>query len=400
MDASTERRQAGALVRALSRSSLDHVELLADAIVERVWSDVYVPLGPVRKDDLWRSCHDNLSSMLGFLNDAPAPDPGRLGTARATGVRRARQRCPLEWVQHAWQVGGQVMWEDFTNQTGALDPDELRQLVRGAGDVWQVVGEFTAEMAAAYHAVEQKLAGTPDPRVPELMDALLDGRGAEVATEVTRVLGLPSPGRYVVIVTEDDRRTVLRPLTRTLGLHGIPAEWRHRGGLAVGIAAVGGDEPRALADLLRPVLSGRTGLSPAVGELAGLPLAHRMAELAMHTIAPGASGVITLDDSLPNALLINSPELAQRLVDVTFGRLLTLPAAERDEMLDTAAAWISSAGSSVQAARVLYCHRNTVLNRLHRIHTLTGFDLTDTAAWSQVMLALSALRYQDSRTRA
>ena len=149
---------------------------------------------------------------------------------------------------------------------------------------------------------------------------------------------------------------------------------------------------------MRPLLSGRTGLSPVLSGLAEIPLGHRMAQLAMHTIVPGTPGVVTLDDSLPNALLLNSPDLAKRLVDVTFGPVLTLPAGERDELLDTATAWISSTGSSVQAARALYCHRNTVLNRLHRIHMLTGFDLTDTTNWSQVMLALSALRYQDAQS--
>src|SRR5262249_7545172 len=63
----------------------------------------------------------------------------------------------------------------------------------------------------------------------------------------------------------------------------------------------------------------------------------------------------------------------------------------------TAGAWINSAGSSVQAARTLYCHRNTVVNRLARIQRLAGVNLTDARCWSQVALALSALRYQQNR---
>ena len=122
-----------------------------------------------------------------------------------------------------------------------------------------------------------------------------------------------------------------------------------------------------------------------------------MAELAMNTVPPGGKGVVALDDRLPDALLISSPQLAQRLIEVTFGPLLDLPAAERGELLDTAGAWINSAGSAVQAARALYCHRNTVMNRLARIQRLAGVNLTDARCWPQIALALSALRYQQDR---
>jgi len=124
-----------------------------------------------------------------------------------------------------------------------------------------------------------------------------------------------------------------------------------------------------------------------------------MAELAMNTVPPGGEGVVALDDRLPDALLISSPQLAQRLVEVTLGPLLDLPAAECRELLDTAGAWINSGGSAVQAARTLYCHRNTVMNRLARIRRLAGVNLIDGRCWPQVALALSALQYQQNRAR-
>lgn len=268
-----QRPQTSALVHALSRSSLIRVSSLADAVVDRVWPDVYAPLGPVAKDDLWRSCHDNLGNVLGFLNEREDRAARHLATARSTGERRARQRCPLEWVQHAWRVGGQVMWDDFAGQTGALDADELGQLVRSAGDVWQVVGEFTAEMSAAYHAVERDI-GTPDRRVHELLDALFDGRGAEVAAEASRVLGVPARGRFVVVVSEDDRPTVPGRLVRVLRPHGVVSVWHRRAGLTVGVLVVD-SESGWPTELLRPLLSGRTGLSSVVTDLTDLPEGHR-----------------------------------------------------------------------------------------------------------------------------
>ncbi|WP_186382814.1 PucR family transcriptional regulator [Amycolatopsis rhizosphaerae] len=396
---SEQARQApdATLLRSLTGSSLSRLPKLAERLVDQVWEDIYVPRGPVPKDDLWRSCHDNLASMLKTLRGAPSAS-ALLETARSTGSRRAWQRCPLPWVQHAWRVGGQVMWEDFAAQAGSDDADELRRLVESVTTVWGVVEGFSAEMAATYQSVEQDLLGEPDRRVLELLDAVLDGtldgRLTGSPGEAARTLGLPTGGPFVVIVTEESRQATLRHLTRTLRLQGLPTVWRRRGGPAVGIAAAGDRDPEPLRTALDGVLSGRTGLSPAVTGLPDVPEGRRLAELAMNTVPPGTTGVVTLDEHLPDALLISSPRLAGRLIEVTLGPLLALPATERDELLGTAEAWLRSAGSAVQAARLLYCHRNTVLNRLARIHRLTGLDLADTGSWSQVSLALSALRYQ------
>ena len=395
----TPHKQATALLGSLSGSSLDRLHTLADTLVDRLWDDVYPPQGPVPKDDLWRSCHDNIGNVLRALNGAGPPSAVLLETARATGMRRAWQHCPLGWVQRAWRIGGQVIWEDFAGQAGVDDADELRRLVESASRAWQVNDEFSAEMSATYQSVEQELAGTRDRQRVDLLGALLDGRATEAAGEVSRVLGLPVEGRFVVIVTEETSRATLRDLIQTLHLAGLRTVWHSRAGLHVGIVALDADTPDILLGMLRCALPGRAGLSPVLRKLTEIPEGRRMAELAMNTVPPGGEGVVALDDRLPDALLISSPQLAQRLVEVTLGPLLDLPAAECRELLDTAGAWINSGGSAVQAARTLYCHRNTVMNRLARIRRLAGVNLIDGRCWPQVALALSALQYQQNRAR-
>jgi hypothetical protein len=263
--------------------------------------------------------------------------------------------------------------------------------------VWQISEEFSAEMSATYQSVEQELAGPRDRRMADLLGALLDGRATEAAGEVSRVLGLPVEGRFVVIVTEETSRATMRDLIQTLRLEGLRTVWHFRAGLHVGIAALDADTPDILLGMLRCALPGRAGLSPVLRKLSEIPEGRRMAELAMNTVPPGGEGVVALDDRLTDALLISSPQLAQRLIEVTFGPLLDLPPAERRELLDTAGAWINSAGCAVKAARTLYCHRNTVMNRLARIQRLTGVNLVNACCWPQVALALSALQYQQNR---
>jgi DNA-binding PucR family transcriptional regulator len=111
--------------------------------------------------------------------------------------------------------------------------------------------------------------------------------------------------------------------------------------------------------------------------LAQLDVAHRWAAVAARTLAPGSPEVAVLDDRLPEALLVESPELTPRLRRAALGGLLDLTGGERRTLLETLEATLAADGSPSRAAQRLYCHRNTVMYRLRRIETLTGRRLSD-----------------------
>jgi DNA-binding PucR family transcriptional regulator len=90
-------------------------------------------------------------------------------------------------------------------------------------------------------------------------------------------------------------------------------------------------------------------------------------------------------------LLVRSPELARRLVSEWLGPILALPAKERELLLETLTRWLEADRSAGVAAQRLYCHRNTVLNRLHRISTLVGRDMSGRQAYVELSLALAAV---------
>ncbi|MFE6183280.1 helix-turn-helix domain-containing protein, partial [Streptomyces sp. NPDC056465] len=58
------------------------------------------------------------------------------------------------------------------------------------------------------------------------------------------------------------------------------------------------------------------------------------------------------------------------------GPLDRLDPADRDVIVETLTAWLDADGSAQRAGARLYCHRNTVLNRLRRFEQLTGRCLT------------------------
>lgn len=384
-----EEESLEAKVRTLAAASLTRLPALTDQVVDAVWSSVYRLDGPVPKDDLRRSCQDNLAAMLGVLAGRGLGAADVYRTARATGMRRAMQRCPLEWVLHAWRVAGQVIWDDFTRRAGPADVTALRSLVHAAKAVWGVSERFAAVMAAAYGETERDLLTGAGPDERRLVDALVDGRAHEVDALAARAFGFTPAGRYLVAVIERPAPGPGPPyrVRRALRRAGVSSVWRWRVDGQVGIIAA--DDPHAIAAVLRSHIAGRVGVSPQVKGFTGIPAGHRMAVRALAGLREGSSGVAVLDEYLPEALLASTPELAERLIQVAVGPLLAV--SERNELLNTLAVWLASTGSAVRTAQRLHCHRNTVLNRLRRIESLAGLDLTQPRNCLLMELALLEL---------
>lgn len=125
--------------------------------------------------------------------------------------------------------------------------------------------------------------------------------------------------------------------------------------------------------------------------LAAVGDARRLAETALRA-CPAGGGVVLLDEQLPAALVVSSPGLGSSLAARVLGPLDRLDPADRDVIIETLTAWLDSDGSAQRAGARLYCHRNTVLNRLRRFEQLTGRCLTRPSDAVEVSLALTARR--------
>ncbi|WP_406251490.1 helix-turn-helix domain-containing protein [Streptomyces cyaneofuscatus] len=151
------------------------------------------------------------------------------------------------------------------------------------------------------------------------------------------------------------------------------------------------DELPAIADALDAPAGTRAGIGSAVDGLAALGDARRLAETALRA-CPASGGTVLLDEHLPDALVVSSPALGSALADRVLGPLDRLDPSDRDVILETLTAWLDADGSAQRAGARLYCHRNTVLNRLRRFEQLTGRCLTRPRDAVEVSLALAARR--------
>ncbi|WP_318216680.1 helix-turn-helix domain-containing protein [Streptomyces sp. SCL15-6] len=143
---------------------------------------------------------------------------------------------------------------------------------------------------------------------------------------------------------------------------------------------------------MEEIACSRVGVSQPFTSAAGAPLARREAQLASLCLPLETSGVHVYGSSPVALLTAASPDVAAEVARTVFGPLLTLPAAERDVLLDTLEAWFATGGSTTRAAEHLFCHRNTVLYRLNRITELTERRTSSADSSAELYVALQAAR--------
>ena len=229
-----------------------------------------------------------------------------------------------------------------------------------------------------------------DERGRALLDALLEGRSEPgLAARAAIGLDLPEQGRYAVAVLRGGGGG---PAGAAMEADGLWFFRQERADREVLVVALGDRDSAALATLLARWCPGAGGIGPVADGLSGLGAARRLAELALLTCPPGTAEVVRLEERLPAALLVSQPELSARLVADVFGPLLALDPADRALLVRTLDAWLECGGSAGRAAGRLYCHRNTVLNRLRRLERLTSRSLSRPRELIDMVLALDAFR--------
>ncbi|HEX5121190.1 MAG TPA: helix-turn-helix domain-containing protein [Pseudonocardiaceae bacterium] len=384
----------------LAGSVLLRVSAVTDALVRIIYEQnpTYRELRSVPEADLWQSCHDNITRVVQLI--AAADDRPVAGdfydAARETGRRRAEQGMPLDDVLRSFRLGGRLVWEALTDEARAQGVVDLDALLHVASRLWEVVDNTSSQVAVAYHTTERLLLRADEERRATLWEGLLHGRANDpaFAYEVAGILDLPVDGPYAVVAVDDldevDR--TVTSLGRRLAAARVGVAWQVRAHTVVGLLALGATGLDAVLDLLRDGIPASAGLSGVVSGLAEVDVAYRQATLARRTLPAGQVGVVALAERLPEALLVSSPELAEQLVRSWLASLLTVPSVERRQLIETLEMWVIAAGSVRRTAELAHCHRNTVINRMHRIQQITGRDLTDPSVQVEIGLALRAIR--------
>jgi hypothetical protein len=331
---------------------------------------------------VWQEMHRSLRHSVSSLLDPRGSRDAARRCSWKIGATRAEQGVPLDALLHAFRLGGSLVWQRLVEETSRAAPEDVRLLVHVASDIWNFVDEHCTLVADAYRQVERQLAWQRENRVRVLVGALLDGssRIADLP-ETAEASGLPEHGRYVVLAVADGSGAPGAGL-----VPGVRVHWHTGVEVDYGIALVAdGEIPDVVPD------GGRIGVSGVVEGLAAVGGARGQADLALSLCAQ-EGGVVRLAEQLPAALVVSSPDLGAALAQQVLGPLSGLDLADREVLLDTVAAWLACDGSAQRAGERLYCHRNTVLNRMRRFEQLTGRSLARPSDVVEVSLALTARR--------
>ncbi|MEB8336802.1 PucR family transcriptional regulator [Streptomyces endophyticus] len=393
---------AVAVLRRAARPLLGQLPVLTERLTAQLYEQEPAYRAALDADpgDVHAEIQRSLRLSVASLLDPPRNrDAARACSARI-GAERAARGFPLDAVSHAFRLGGALVWQALVDEVTLRHPEDAHLLVHLAVDVWNFVDEHCTHVAASYRRAERELTWRRENRRRLMAAALLDGaiRISDLPDAAT-ALDLPERGRYAVLIAVGGSRGAPRPTLPP----GVRAVWHTAAEAERAIVDLGELEADQLAAALRefccPGPGLRVGISPAVEGLAAVGGARRHAETALR-ICPQSGGTVLLDEQLPAALVAAAPALGRILAGRVLGPLLALPPADRTLLLDTLTAWLDCDGSAQRAAARLYCHRNTVLNRLRRCEQLTGRSLARPADLVELGLALSAHRLAPQEVRA
>ncbi|MFE5858363.1 PucR family transcriptional regulator [Streptomyces sp. NPDC056500] len=308
--------------------------------------------------------------------------------AWAVGDRRGRDGVPLQALLDAYRIGKTGLWDALVALVVRDSPGRVATMAYAASDVWRRVDADIALVVEAHRRALVQLPSGGGRRHWPMLQALLRGH-----TDPAHVsaLGLPRHGRYAVVLL---RGPGVRPLEAESGYevrNGVELYWCPQDD-GVAIVVLLGDRPLTALGALIPVgPHTRGGISAVVTGLAELGRARHLAELALGA-CPADGELAQIGDRLARALALTRPDLAGDFADQVLGPVLELRPADRDELLTTLAAWLDCDGSTRRVGERLYCHRNTVLNRLRRLEALTGRRLAHPRDVVDLALALEAQR--------
>ncbi|MEV5518838.1 helix-turn-helix domain-containing protein [Streptomyces flaveolus] len=376
-----------------ARGLLDDLPGLTDRLVALLREQEPAYRAALAKDPTatWQEAHRSLRhSVTSLLDPRGARDAARRCSWRI-GTTRAEQGLPLDALLHAFRLGGSLVWQRLVEETSRTAPEDVRLLVHVAADVWNFVDEHCTLVADAYRQTEWQLSRRRENRARMLAAGLLDGtsRIADLP-EAAQALDLPEQGRYVVVAVTGVNPARSAAARAALVPDGTRVHWHTGAEVDYGIVLLGaGDDELPVPGDGVPGL--RVGVGSPVEGLAAVGEARGLADTALG-ICPEAGGTVRLADHLPAALVVAGPDLGRALADRVLGPLLRLEPADRDVLLDTLTTWLDCDGSAQRAGERLYCHRNTVLNRLRRCEQLTGRSLARPADLVEITLSLTAHR--------
>ncbi|MEE1620968.1 helix-turn-helix domain-containing protein [Zafaria sp. Z1313] len=353
------------------------VDALTEAFLERVlglsdYSEALLPVAEIR-----RTGTGSFAALIESLR--PDPDSARLsevlaGIAADVGVSRARAGIPVESLMTAIRLDFSVLWGALTAIAG---PGDAPLLVGRADLVWDVVDSYASQTQGVYMAERTRMA-QEESSVKQGLVAALFGPSLAPPGQLERVadgLGLDPDAALAVAVAAGEDAAGLRVALALAARRGLEVFTHPFADALAAFWVPGPGRGAAGQEALERVLGLRCGLVPSVEGLAGLWSAARLArELALLT-TPDDTAALTPFTAWARLARVRLGEAGLGADSDVVLALAGCGEVERVRLREAVGAYLETGSVSASAVR-LFCHRNTLMNRLRRFTELTGIDPT------------------------
>jgi sugar diacid utilization regulator len=400
-----------ALVSQLERRRAGMARHMARAVVSLVQWDDSTGVPPQR-EAIVKACEAGLDLFLATAREARPATNEELRRVAQLGILQARSSQSVEPILAAYRIAARVAWDEILRAWRGVPGATPEAIMVTANYVFAALDQVAAEVTKTYlHAREQHMQrGTRaharlfhalisdnfdselelqrqalalnTPIVPggyvAIVCKLVIGnrdseRGGQSLAEVGASLDVPRGG--LLHATDPSTLVVLWPTEKPSDLDAarqfvvhLQEEAVQRSGAArVRVrAGIGGHHP-GLHGVSRSYLEAQQAIE--VGR-----------RLRPDSIATGH------DEVIPHLVLTQNPQLAERFVTHSLGRLTDPKLRNKEQLLETLEAYLGR-GSVKEAAAALNLHRHTVLYRLEKLRELLG-DLDAPATRLRLQLAL------------
>jgi hypothetical protein len=369
-------------LRVLVRECLEDVDELVETYVAQV-AGFSGYAGRVTPEDLAETARASFELLLRMIGDLPVPDRLRQVSAEL-GRRRVHAGVPLEELLRAVRMDFVVLWSALLAR---VDDADLLALTAGAVRVWDAVEHHTVQTHIGYLDELAVLARAHERERSLLVGRLLssDGTDRHLVAQVATSMSAGAASAFGVAVARPEAEHALMAAAAARPRPGVHHIQQHDGAIVL------------LAELppggSREVPGWLSGVPCAVGPVAlGLTQVPAVVRLTIEMAAamdPATGSAVTLRQVWPRLLARRlGDEAGPLLEDAVLAGLDGVGEYERERLVEAVLTYATS-GSVAETARRLYCHRNTVLNRLNRFRSLTGYDpaLPDDSAVVLVALA-------------
>ncbi|MGY4971109.1 PucR family transcriptional regulator [Streptomyces nigrescens] len=317
--------------------------------------------------------------------------PADLRRFRGIAAARAADGRPMPAVLRAYRVAATVLTDEIAAAAPPLGAPDAFALTRMALTTLDTLAE---EMATAYTATSEDLAGDRDRALRLLLDDLITGRHASIGALTDRAarLGVQLPDHYCLLVaeptevggpavTQEAALGLLAALNGPGSAGTFPATVRGSRLVLLLPAAAGGRAPEVLHE------RGLRGCAISGESLDRIAVAYRLAADALDTAPAHAhhpARVLTDGDAQVLALLGGRPAATPEHLS----RLILGPLVQpgRHHLMEALTTYLDT-GSANAAARRLGLHPQSLRYRLRRISDLTERDPRD--PWQRLTLDIA-----------